>query len=172
MIHNEIFEEKYGQSIVLTHNLFFYHELLKQTESKNIEKLYSLYRVKKDTYSEIVILGRDEIKNDYELYWTAIKAFNESNIWSPLIPNAMRNILEHYFSFVHKNDKLHRVISELEKTDHKFKVLYRYLNRSSHSDAINISDISVGDYQRFMDIFKKIFEETGDAEHYQKMVSA
>ncbi|WP_204375518.1 hypothetical protein, partial [Aeromonas veronii] len=48
----------------------------------------------------------------------------------------------------------------------------RYLNRSSHSDAINISDISVGDYQRFMDIFKKIFEETGDAEHYRKMISA
>ncbi|WP_429023917.1 AAA family ATPase [Aeromonas allosaccharophila] len=172
MIHNEIFEEKYGQSIILTHNLFFYHELLKQTESKYIEKLYSLYRVKKDIYSEIVTLGRDEIKNDYELYWAAIKTFNESNIWSPLIPNAMRNILEHYFSFVHKNDKLHKVISELEKTDHKFKVLYRYMNRSSHSDAINISDISVGDYQRFMDIFKKIFEETGDAEHYRKMISA
>ncbi|WP_348686820.1 AAA family ATPase [Aeromonas bestiarum] len=171
MIHKDIFEENYGQSIILTHNLFFYHELLKQSESNKFEKLYYLYRVKKDEYSNIHSLGKDEIKNDYELYWLAIKNFNETDVWSPLIPNAMRNILEHYFSFVHKNDKLHKVISELEKTDHQFKVLYRYLNRSSHSDAINISDFSIGDAQRFMDIFKKIFKETGDEEHYQKMIN-
>ena len=171
MIHKDIFEENYGQSIILTHNLFFYHELLKQSESNKFEKLYDLYRVKKDEYSNIHSLGKDEIKNDYELYWLAIKSFNETDVWSPLIPNAMRNILEHYFSFVHKNDKLHKVMSELEKTDHQFKVLYRYLNRSSHSDAINISDFSIGDSQRFMDIFKKIFKETGDEEHYQKMIN-
>ena len=45
MIHKDIFEENYGQSIVLTHNLFFYHELLKQSESNKFEKLYDLYRV-------------------------------------------------------------------------------------------------------------------------------
>ncbi|MFM4994381.1 AAA family ATPase [Aeromonas sanarellii] len=172
MIHKDIFEENYGQSIVLTHNLFFYHELLKQSESNKFEKLYDLYRVKKDEYSNIHSLGKDEIKNDYELYWLAIRDFKETGNWSPLIPNAMRNILEHYFAFVHKNDKLHKVITALEQTDHQFKVLYRYLNRSSHSDAINITDISVGDYQRFLDIFKNIFEKTGDEEHYQKMISA
>ncbi|MNI31833.1 hypothetical protein D3C73_857270 [compost metagenome] len=172
MIHKDIFEENYGQSIVLTHNLFFYHELLKQSESNKFEKLYDLYRVKKDEYSNIHSLGKDEIKNDYELYWLAIRDFKETGNWSPLIPNAMRNILEHYFAFVHKNDKLHKVITALEQTDHQFKVLYRYLNRSSHSDAINITDISVGDYQRFLDIFKNIFEKTGDGEHYQKMISA
>jgi wobble nucleotide-excising tRNase len=82
----------------------------------------------------------------------------------------MRNILEYYFSFVKKKDRLKDVLTELSDKYSDFKPFNRYINRSSHSDSVNINDFNDIDSSRFAEIFRLIFERTGFLEHYNTMM--
>ncbi|WP_264080815.1 AAA family ATPase [Kosakonia cowanii] len=87
---------------MLTHNLFFFQELVKLAPSKKdtFDKKYQLHRVIKDQYSDVLAINRDDIKNEYEALWMVLKDVKKGLISSVVLPNVMRNILEYYFLFL------------------------------------------------------------------------
>lgn len=171
IIHHKIIEGGYKQIVVLTHSLFFFHELLRlKNPTKGCPKNYKLFRITKSKFSQVHAMERTEILNDYQSYWQAIKDARDGVASSIILPNMMRNILEYYFAFVHQQDNLKNALEELEAKDADFKPLYRYINRESHADAINLTDFGEIDPERFMEKFRKVFEKTGFIEHYNSMM--
>lgn len=144
--------------------------MIKYIPKDKFEEKCNIFRVVKNTYSNIFPMKKDDIKNDYQSYWQVIKDVKSLKTNNIILPNIMRNILEYYFSFVHKQDDLRIALSQLEETDTEFSSFYRFINRESHSDSINITDPSEIDPERFITKFKKIFVQTGFEEHYNKMM--
>ena len=82
----------------------------------------------------------NEIQNDYQVYWSVIK--DESNICPALLANCMRNIIDHFYNFVLR-DEFNTVFNEPAlKGNNRFDSFCRYMNRESHSDGQNIFDIN------------------------------
>lgn len=160
---------KFKQVIVLTHNLFFFHELLKNAP-KGVTKQYACFRVSKGAHSAIAQLGQEEIKNDYETYWQVVREARDSKVHAAVLPNMMRNILEHYFGFIHKKDDLFKALAALEKDDLEFKPLYRYINRQSHGGAINVTDFGGWSADKMIEKFQGVFARSGYPEHYSVMM--
>jgi wobble nucleotide-excising tRNase len=163
-------EANFKKVLVLTHNLFFFHELLKNAPLGIVNK-YKCFRVVKGEFSDISELGHGEIKNDYETYWQVIKDASQAKVHAAVLPNMMRNVLEHYFGFIHKRDDLLKALESLEKEDSgEFKPLYRYINRQSHGTAINITDFGGWEANKLIEKFKSVFVESGYPEHYSMMM--
>ncbi|TOM54971.1 hypothetical protein CGH74_23945, partial [Vibrio parahaemolyticus] len=74
LIHHKVFNENFKQVFLLTHNLFFFHELLMLRNASNkCPAGYKLYRVAKSQFSQVYDLKRDELQNDYQMYWQVVK---------------------------------------------------------------------------------------------------
>ncbi|UBX50843.1 AAA family ATPase [Providencia alcalifaciens] len=171
LIHHKVFSENFKQVFLLTHNLFFFHELLMLKNASNkCPAGYKLYRVAKSQFSLVYDLKRDELQNDYQMYWQVVKDSSSNPSYAHMLPNAMRNILEHYFNFVHKKESLKQTLEQLGQTESDFKPLFRYINRESHSDSINLIDFERINAERYIEKFKQIFVETGFEEHYNSMM--
>lgn len=168
---------QYAQVIILTHSLYYLHEMIKylpkgkdNVGNDKFDNKCSLFRVLKNTNSNILPMRRDEIKNDYQSYWQIIKDAQNGTTNNIVLPNIMRNILEYYFSFVHKTDALKATLNELEETDAEFSPFFRFINRESHSDSVNITDLGEINSDRFIAKFKDVFIRTDFEEHYEKMM--
>ncbi|ANW27370.1 hypothetical protein BA953_21895 [Vibrio coralliilyticus] len=171
LIHHKVFSENFKQVFLLTHNLFFFHELLMLKNASNkCPAGYKLYRIAKSQFSLVYDLNRDELQNDYQMYWQVVKDSSSNPSYAHMLPNAMRNILEHYFNFVHKKESLKQTLEQLGKTESDFKPLFRYINRESHSDSINLVDFEQINAEKYIQKFKQIFVETGFQEHYNNMM--
>jgi wobble nucleotide-excising tRNase len=169
MVNNKK-ELRVRQIFVLTHSLYFFHELIKsKIYRKSIGKLH---RITKNTHSASVEMSDDEVQNDYQSYWKIFKDSVTGIGHKVILPNVMRNILEYYFAFIHKRDKLSEALNSLASTHNDFKPLDRYINRGSHNDAINIHDFKDIDVERFKEMFRLIFDETGFIEHYNTMMGS
>jgi wobble nucleotide-excising tRNase len=163
---------QYAQVILLTHSLYYLHEIMKYLPSKpqDFESKCNLFRVLKNTNSNILSMEKGDIKNDYQSYWQIIKDAQNGNTNNIVLPNIMRNILEYYFSFVHKTDALKAALDELEEADAEFSPFFRFINRESHSDSVNINDLGEINSDRFIIKFKDVFIRTQFEEHYNKMM--
>ncbi|WP_263433864.1 AAA family ATPase [Celerinatantimonas diazotrophica] len=177
LIHTKIINgDRFKKVIVLTHSLFFYQELLKlapQSKDK-FNKKYSLYRLNKKKYSSIQEMDRGDLKNDYQSLWQILKDVIAGNVNPVVLPNVMRNILEYYFGFVHKKDKLSSILNRLAENEPEqgYKAFYRYINRSSHSDPSNIGLMIEVDPHPYLERFESIFDESQDKEHYICMMES
>ncbi|NIC26063.1 AAA family ATPase [Serratia plymuthica] len=160
--------------IILTHNLFFFQELLKLSPSKENEfnKKYRLFRVIKNDYSNVIPMEKDDVKNEYESFWMVLKNVKEGIINPVVLPNVMRNILEYYFSFSCKIEKLNEALDQLADSEINinYKSFCRYMHRGSHSDSANINNFGRTSSERYFDIFKEVFVKTDDLAHYNKML--
>lgn len=164
-IRNNFFNDGYKQIFILTHNLYFFHELLHKQKDNN----FKLFRLYKSEFSQLSEMNRKDIQNEYQSYWQILKDYDEGKATEVILANAMRNILERFFGFIEKND-FTELTKELEK-DEKNIFFIRYINKESHSDSINISDTKEIDPQIFKGAFKKIFEDSGYVQHYNKMMN-
>lgn len=169
MIHRRVLspKERFKQVFILTHNLFFFHEMLKHLKKSDE---YSLFRVTKATHSMITPMKASDVQNDYQSFWQAIKDAQSGRTSPSVIPNMMRNILEYYFTFVHRQDELQAALMALSDEDSEFKALCRYVNRESHSDAVNLTDFGEIVPSHYIDRFRQVFVRTGFEEHYEKMM--
>lgn len=161
---------EFEQIFVLTHNLYFFNELRKIVEQKykkenKRKEMLSKIRILKDenNFSSFNKINDNEILNDYQAYWQILKDFDNQKGYLAIIPNTMRNILEHFFTFVGKDYK-----NELNNI--KDKAFLRYINRESHSDSENLSDTKDIDIKSFEGCFKQIFTDLGYEEHYNIMM--
>lgn len=159
--------KKIRQIMLLTHSLFFFHEL--QRQIKPI-KACQFFRVVKKSHSAVVAMKGDEIKNEYVAFWQVIRDARDGLTNAVSVPNAMRCILEHFFSFTQQLSDLERSLKELENEDHTFVPLARYLNRKSHADQINITDFTDHDIDYYIEKLKGVFTKTRHPEHYALMM--
>lgn len=168
LIKKHFFNGEYNQVFILTHSLYLLHEF-KKIIPKNLKKTVKSFRIRRkhDNYSEIITLEENEIMNDYQSYWQVIKDHNVFKASDSLLANAMRNILEYFFGFI-DNEKYSNAIESLNEGRYTF--FLRYINRESHYDQINISDIKEIDPAIFKEAFKNIFENSGFIDHYNKMI--
>lgn len=161
---------EYQQILILTHHLYFLHELQYANRVKAEDVRH--FRVTKYRHTRITDLKMEEIKNNYQCYWQVIKDVKEGKLSSVMLPNAMRNILEHYFSFIRKRDAFSKTLKEMatNSNDSTLKAFDRYVNRASHSDAINLTDTQEIAPEKFIQYFRSVFEKTGFIEHYEEMM--
>ena len=166
LIKKHFFEsENFKQIFILTHSLYFFHELWKYVK-KEERKLFRIIKSAVNK-SKIVVLKPDEIQNDYQAYWQILKDHDSSDASDALLANSMRNILEYFFGFIEKS-KFNEAMNKIN--DGKYSYFIRYIDRESHSDLTNISDTKEIDPLIFKEAFKKIFKEAGYEEHYSKMM--
>lgn len=170
LIHHKVLQADFKQIFVLTHNLFFFHELLMLKSHKGCPSGYKLYRVSKSKHSQIKDLKRDELQNDYQMYWQIIIDCKSNPDYAHMLPNAMRNILEHYFNFIHKKEALKQALETLGESESEFKPLFRYINRGSHSDSINLIDFEGIDVEKYIQKFQQVFEATNFEDHFYNMM--
>ncbi len=165
--------DKWEQVFILTHSLYFFYELVgqkkfsrKELSEAQLAKFPNLYRlIKSPSGTKIVTMQANEIQNDYQMYWSVV---NNKDNQPALIANCMRNIIDYFFGFIEKN-ALVEVFQRKEFKDTKYQAFYRYINRESHSDNINIYDMKEFDYSNFQEAFHEVFSLAGYEEHYNTM---
>ena len=171
-IKNRFFKDSqsnYQRIFILTHSLYFFHELIKW-DSKKEKSHIKLFRISKEQASRIVCMTEEEIKNDYESYWQFLKDYQNNKQNSSMLPNIMRNILEHFFGFIDKAS-FKEALSRMD-SNNKYSAFIRYMNRESHSDRENISDTKEIDQSIFFTAFKEVFQKSGHKKHYEKMMNS
>ncbi|HDZ4975251.1 TPA: AAA family ATPase [Campylobacter jejuni] len=169
LIKHTFFENTlYKQIFIFTHNLYFYHEFKLNRDVNN--KKISSFRIFKNqnNYSCISVLD-NEILNDYQAYWQILRDYKQQKVHKAIIPITMRNILENFVGFIYIK-KLKNIINEYFANDIQYKAFYRYINRESHSDRENISDVKEIDINMFFEAFENFFKKLEYEEHYKKMM--
>ena len=163
--------------IILTHNLFFFQEILltsvRRLDSKlDAPKGWSLLRIIKNEHSDCIPLSMHEMLNEYQALWQTLKDVQDNKSQVIVLPNTMRNILEYYFSFACKEEKLEKTLAALasEHAEGRYDSFYRAINRHSHSDGRNILSTGIMDKSEYFRLFKKIFEEMDELAHYCSMM--
>ncbi|MEG1506869.1 MAG: AAA family ATPase [Bacilli bacterium] len=166
------FEKKNGveQVFVLTHNVYFYKEILfrgARNNKKSCEKYYVVN--KKDEISNITLYDKNPIHTTYQLLWAELQLEikNKATIY-----NTMRRILEYYFNYIGNRD-YEKMINEFEGNEKLIsKSLLSCINDSSHyiSDEIEVNfDEDIID--KYLTVFKKIFDKLGHINHYNMMMN-
>jgi wobble nucleotide-excising tRNase len=155
------------QVIVLTHSLFFHHELIhvgpghKQIEFK---------RVVKHIHSAILPMSHTDLLNDYEAYWQVVKDAKAGHATPIMLANAMRCICERFFYFTRRQKDFKEGLDRIGQQDHRFVPLARYLNRQSHADGQNLTDYGDYDVNYYLEKFRLVFDETNQMDHYRAML--
>lgn len=154
---------KVKQVIVLTHNLFFLHELLKLGNKGS-----SLMRVLKNVYTTVEPLNPNDLLNDYDALWQILRDARDGKVPKQAVPNTMRCILEHFFSFTQRANEFEKALEAISNRDKNFKPLERFLNRGSHKDGINLTVMDYGQFDigYYLAKFEEVFTETNFADHY------
>lgn len=162
--------DRFKQVLILTHNLFFFHEIAKLLREDK-ENPLAMFRITKSHYSVVMPMEEREVQNDYQAFWQTLKDALQGRTSPNVIPNMMRNILEYYFSFVHQTPSLRKALFDLSDENPEFRALYRYINRESHADAINLTDFGEIEPAAFVERFREVFVKTNFESHYDKMMN-
>ena len=108
---NKLRIPNYKQCFILTHNFYFFYNLVEREKNKS-EKNQNLFRIYKKTKgSHIKELKHKEIQNDYQAYWHMIKHSDDDDI-PGIIANAMRNVIEYFFGFMEKKESLNKIFQK------------------------------------------------------------
>lgn len=166
-------EAKVRQVIVLTHNLFFFHELVRQLSGSKLANAWrkcQMLRVQKNDYSDVMPLDPASCMNDYDALWQVLRDARDNKAPAQVVPNAMRCILEQFFAFTTGVNKFEEALDRMAIKDpsHKFKALQRYLDRGSHNDGINGPPIDWSQYDvsYYLAKLRALLEESGHPYHY------
>ncbi len=160
------------QVFVFTHNTYFHKEIT-YIGSRNSWKKneVSFWIVKKsNNISQIVdYKGENPIRSSYELLWSELK--NPNDLPRVTIFNTLRRILEYYFKIIGDID-YEACLNNFHGADKIVcKSLISFVNDGSHfivDDYMMQNDIET--QERYLDIFKLIFEKLGHIAHYNMMM--
>ena len=164
--------QKVRQVIVLTHSLFFLHELAYQVAGRDLGKTAKkcqLMRVVKGEHSDVVPMDARDFANDYDALWQVMQDAKKGLVHIQAVPNTMRCILESFFAFTGKTQQFENVLAQLSSQDAKFRPLERFLNRGSHRDETNVANIDWGqfDIAYYLAKLEAVFQAAGQSEHYR-----
>jgi wobble nucleotide-excising tRNase len=169
---------KVKQVIVLTHNLFFFHEIVYQLAGRQLGKAAAkcqLLRVHKTEYTTVVPLDPTAYMNDYDALWQVLRDAKDTQAMVQVVPNTMRCILEQFFTFTAGTADFDKALENMSVQDpsHKFKALHRYLDRGSHKDGINVPpmDWSQYDLTYYLAKLRALFKVVGQEQHYLRKMA-
>lgn len=154
------------QTFVLTHSLFFHHELIKHIQAIKLQGQCQYFRVVKRPHTIVVPMGKDDIKNEYDAAWEVVKDARAGNGTTVGLANAMRCIFEQFFTFTSQQGAFKAALQDMENEDRRFVPLSRYLDNQSHRNDQNLTDFGEHDVQFFLDKFKAVFDATQYPHHY------
>lgn len=158
------------QIFVLTHNVYFHKEITfnpKRCDTAMNEETFWVVR-KSDSISIVERQLTNPIKTSYDLLWSEIRRNDRSNL---TIQNILRRVLENYFKILGDIDP-DDICDKFESKEKMIcKSLFSWVNDGSHF-AMDDLYISIDDAQvdMYLNVFKKIFEKTGQIAHYNMMM--
>ena len=177
LIRKEIEEVKKGngnikQILILTHNVYFH---------KEASFINARTTTDKNTYHWIVRKNNNEskiqcyecvnpIRGSYDLLWEVIR--NRGNTPFITIQNTMRRIYEIYFKLLgrFKDDDILEKFDDIQDKEICHSLL-SWINVGSHEITDDFNVVSDDDTtERYLDVFKRIFEVMGHLEHYKMMM--
>jgi wobble nucleotide-excising tRNase len=155
------------QIIILTHNVYFHKEVtfnIKRQEANRLKDETFWVLRKKNDVSKIFLHEKNPVQTSYELLWREVK----ENPDSITIENSLRRIIENYFKMfggISPDDILNRLDDEDKMTAAS---LLSWSNAGSHglNDDLYIATES----EKYLKVFKTIFERTKHIEHYNMMM--
>lgn len=154
------------QIIILTHNVYFHKEVTynkgKGTNKLSDETFWILR--KKNDVSNIVKYDKNPIQTSYELLWREVK----ENPDSVTIENSLRRIIENYFKMfggISPDDIINKLDDEDKMTAAS---LLSWSNAGSH--GLNDDLYIAADSEKYLKVFKIIFQRTKHIEHYNMMM--
>jgi wobble nucleotide-excising tRNase len=158
------------QVFVLTHNIYFHKEVSYDSKRQGGCRAHETFWIvrKQEDVSVLTGYNHNPIKTSYELLWSEVRSANRSSL---TIQNTLRRILESYFKLLGNMDR-DEIVAMFEGREKQIcAALFSWVNDGSHAahDDLYISaDNSV--VERYLSVFKKIFEKTGHIGHYDMMV--
>ena len=164
-LFKNIGEDNLVQYFVLTHSLYFFHELAGKRSSEK-ENLMKFFRITKQDTSDFEEIQHSQIQNEYEVYWHVVKTATQDNM--PLVANAMRNIIEYFFGFIEGAESINNIFQKPCLQGNKFQSFRRYIDRESHTDKMNINDYKEFDLTIFKEAFKQVFLASNHKAHHEK----
>lgn len=169
-------ESKIQQLFIETHNIYFHKEVsLDRNFPKGMKAKTTFWTVQKNHNTSFVNFCKSNpVKSTYEMLWDTVSSISEDPSLGDQtsIQNTMRRILEHYFS-VYGDIPLNELPMKLDAKDRPIaRSLLSWINDGSHSsfdDFYYTPPIADG-VERYLSIFKAIFEKTGHIAHYNMMM--
>ena len=154
------------QIIVLTHNVNFHKEISHQ-KGKGIENFkdetFWILRKEHD-FSTIRQYDRNPIRSSYELMWREVK----ENPESITLEITLRRIIENYFKAfddISPNELLNNLDEKDKITAGSLLSWFNPVSNGYKEDLYLSSDSD-----RYLKVFRSIFEKTNHIEHYNKMM--
>ncbi len=159
------------QVFILTHNVYFHKEVTFNKDrtagrKRNDETFWMVRRPAQ--VSTVQSFDQNPIQTSYELLWVEVRTPDRNNL---SIQNTLRRILENYFKIL-GGIPLDQILTYFKgKEKQVCNSLLSWVNDGSHfaGDDLYIS-IDEQQVEKFLDIFKRIFEVTNHIEHYRMMM--
>jgi wobble nucleotide-excising tRNase len=160
------------QLILLTHNIYFHKEVTfidGRTHQLN-DTFHWILRKDGNVSSIHAFEMMNPITNSYQLLWNEVK--NYRNLSGLTVQNTMRKIIESYFKILGKygDDDLINSFKNMQEKE-ICRSLICWINDGSHTIP---DDLFIAQHdtttEKFFDVFKKIFVETGHEAHFNMMI--
>ena len=159
------------QIFILTHNIYFHKEVAyNRKRNKGVLNEETFWLIKKNgKASTVESQSENPIRTSYELLWDEVRKDTRNNA---TIQNTLRRILENYFKLLGgiPLDEIYKDFSGEDKM--KCKALCSWVNDGSHSsfDEAFYTSLDTAMIQKFLDVFKQIFQKTNHIAHYNMMM--
>ena len=155
------------QVFVLTHNVYFHREVSFRCDTPAKEGFWIVRKT--GGYSKIEHHDKNPIKSTYELLWSEVKNDSPDSV---CLRNAMRRILEFYCTFLGNDLELENIAGKLSGVEQDvFRSLISWLHAGSHAAVIEDADYAQeATVENYKEVFRNIFEETGQLGHYNSMM--
>lgn len=166
------------QLFILTHNAYFFNEVTYNNGFlKNPEVRFVLIKKYNNETKIKNYINEKPINSTYDNLWNEIRIAekDKTSIHLVSIQNTMRRIIEYYFQFLEGIDIKNLHISNLlkDKDDVSiYKSLLSWVNSGSHSSFDDLFYVDSDDslLEKYLIVFKKIFEDSGNIAHYNMMM--
>lgn len=161
------------QLILLTHNSYF-HKQMAIVEGRNQSRSDTAFWIlrKGKKWAAIEYYGEhNPISSTYEILWNELKS-NE-NKSSVMLQNAMRRILEYYFTVFGQFSNIKKLPDEFDTIEEQMicKSLISWVHDGSHdiADELHVSDNDETKLH-YKNVFRKLFEVNHQLGHYNQMM--
>ncbi len=161
------------QLILLTHNSYF-HKQMAIVEGRNQSRADTAFWIlrKGTKWTHVEAYGSDNpISSTYELLWNELKS--DDNKSSVMLQNAMRRILEYYFTVFGQFSNIKKLPDQFGTIEEQMicKSLINWVHDGSHdiADELHVSD-HVDTEQRYKNVFRALFDANGQLGHYNQMM--
>lgn len=166
------------QLLILTHNAYFFNEVTYNNGFLKNPKVRYILIKKYNNETKIKNYINDKpIKSTYDNLWNEIRLANndKTSVHIISIQNTMRRIIEYYFQFLGginiKNLHINGILKDKDDSS-IYKSLLSWVNSGSHSSFDDLFYVDSDDslLEKYLIVFKKIFEDSGNLSHYNMMM--